>query len=83
MPGSLDAGGIHAASFSFDDDSGAPYTNKFGHVLVRDLASGEVSRVGSLTNLSRESVLSADGRYVAYFSSEKPSAALGVTGTIY
>src|SRR5207247_121825 len=83
LPGCFDAGGTRAACFTFEDDSAAPYTNQFGHVLVRDLASSQLRLVGSLTNLSLDPALSADGRYLAYFASVNPSASLGVLGTVY
>ncbi len=67
LPNSISANGRSAAVLSSDLISSDK--NHFPIVHVRDLSTGVRHFLGQSTNGSRDPVLSADGRYVAYFGS--------------
>lgn len=66
VPNSISANGRFVAVASAD--LFAADTNRFQDVYVRDLATAARHYLGTPTNGTRDPILSADGRYVAYLS---------------
>jgi Tol biopolymer transport system component len=80
---SLSANSSQAVYLNFEAESPWLFTNRFGHLYVRDLNSGEVERIGEEFSLTLDPSFSADGRALAYFTSRIPIGSLSTVGDLY